>query len=82
MNHLDYLVLVVLGLVTILSLMVAAGACRTRDDEVAWQRQRDLAVMTRIADRADQLAAEGHHHPGTAAITEYEHQRQRAELYR
>lgn len=71
MNTLGYLTIAVLGLVAIVALYSAAGARRTHDADIAWQQESDRIMMARIADRADQLAADGHYRPGTAAIAEY-----------
>lgn len=75
MNHFGYLILAAFGLVAVSAIYIAVGARRTHDADVAWQEQSDLRVMLRLAERADQLAAEGYSCPGTAAITEYEERR-------
>jgi Tfp pilus assembly protein PilW len=79
MNPLGYLTIAVLLLVAVGAVYIAAGARRTHDADVAWQRQSDQFVMARLAERADYLAAEGYRHPGTAAITEYEQRQVDAE---
>lgn len=79
MNTFGYLTSAVLLLVTVASVYMAVGARRTRAADVAWQEQYDLRVMFRLAERADQLAAQGYCCPGTAAITEYEQRRVEAE---
>lgn len=81
-DSLGYLTFAVLCLALIVATYLAAGARRTHAEDLAYQLECDYAVMTQIADRADQLAAEGHHRPGTAAITEWEQRMQQAELNR